>query len=214
MKHRTCTFKLRACHPDEILEIINKMNKKSKSCGLDNIDAFVLSIAKNELLPAITHIINLSIRDNLFPSKWKCAKIIPLHKKDEVTYPQNYRPVALLPILSKILEKAVYIQLVSYLEENNLLHPSHHGFRSKHNTSTALLHMYDLWIEAIEKEELSAVIMLDMSAAFDVVDHDILIEKNEDIWSGRGFPFMDKKLPHWKKPSCTNRWYSIYFPQH
>ena len=65
----------------------------------------------------------------------------------------------------------------SYLEDNNLLHPSHHGFRSKHSTMSALIQMFDNWIEAFENDEVSAVIMLDMSAAFDVVDIDILLSK-------------------------------------
>ena len=177
MRNRTCTFKLRAFHPDEVLKILNKLNKNSKSCGLDTIDAYVLSLAKEELLPVITHIVNLSITEKCFPTEWKCAKVIPLHKKNEVTYPMNYRPVALLPIISKIVERVVYLQLSEYLEENDLLHPSHHGFRSKHNTSTALLHMVDTWMEALENDEISAVIMLDMSAAFDTIQHDILVSK-------------------------------------
>ena len=69
--------------------------------------------------------------------------------------------------------------MIKYLEENNLLHPSHHGFRSGHSTVTALVEMYDQWIEALENDKLSAVVMLDLSAAFDVVDHQILIQKLE-----------------------------------
>ena len=103
--------------------------------------------------------------------------MVPLHKKEDKTLPKNYRPVALLSIFSKILEKAIFIQTVEYLESNNLLHPSHHGFRSGHNTCTALIEMYDTWIDAIENEEIVAVIFIDMSAAFDVVDHTILLEK-------------------------------------
>ena len=67
--------------------------------------------------------------------------------------------------------------MVNYLEENQLLHPSHHGFRAKHSTVSALVQMFDSWIEAFEDDEVSAVIMLDMSAAFDVVDHVILLDK-------------------------------------
>ena len=125
----------------------------------------------------ITHIINLSIQHQLFPEKWKVAKVVPLHKKDDKTIPKNYRPVALLSVFSKILEKSIFLQTISYLEENNLLHPSHHGFRSNHNTCTALLQMYDSWIQAFEENEISAVVLVDMSTAFDVVDHPILLEK-------------------------------------
>ena len=103
MKSRTCSFKLESVHPDEIKEIINDM-KNSKSCGLDNIDSFVLNLASDELTPSIAHIVNLSITRNSFPYLWKTSKVIPLFKKEDATLPKNYRPVSLLPMLSKILE--------------------------------------------------------------------------------------------------------------
>ena len=99
-------------------------------------------------------------------SQWKLAKVIPLHKKEEVLLAKNYRPVALLAITSKILERAVFGQVIEYFETNNLLHPSHHGFRSMHNTSTAMLQMFDTWLDAMENDDISAVIMLDLSAAY------------------------------------------------
>ena len=77
----TSSFSLRAVHPDEINKIISNM-KSSKSCGKDNIDTYVLKLAKVELTPVLTHLVNLSILNGVFPSLWKCAKVIPLHKKD------------------------------------------------------------------------------------------------------------------------------------
>ena len=71
----------------------------------------------------------------------------------------------------------MFSQIVEYMEKNNLLHPSHHGFRAKHNTSTALLQMFDIWLEAFDNDDITAVVMVDLSAAFDVVDHLILLEK-------------------------------------
>ena len=91
--------------------------------------------------------------------------------------PKNYRPVSLLCVLSKVLEKCIFVQLMSYFEEQSILHPYHHGFRARHSTTTALIQMFDTWVDAFEHDEISAVIMLDMSAAFDVVDHDILLSK-------------------------------------
>ena len=176
MQARNCSFSVKPVHPNQVLKIISNL-KSSKSCGLDNIDTYILKLGKESLTPAITHIVNLSLSYRVFPKKWKSAKVIPLHKKDDVTNPKNYRPVSLLSVTSKILERAVFLQLIEFLEENNLLHPYHHGFRSKHNTSTALLQMYDVWLEALENNEVSAVVMLDMSAAFDVVDHPILLDK-------------------------------------
>ena len=91
-------------HPDEVLAIIDKM-KSSKSCGIDNIDSYIIKLTKQEIIAPLTHIINLSIAQGLFPSQWKCAKVVPLFKKGDVTEPKNYRPVALLPVISKIMER-------------------------------------------------------------------------------------------------------------
>ena len=176
MQNRSCSFKLAPVHPDTVLKIISNL-KMSSACGTDEISSGVLKLIKYEISPVLTHIINLSISNQTFPSLWKTAKVIPLHKKNETLLPKNYRPVSLLPVLSKVTERCIFLQMSSYLEDNNLLHPSHHGFRSKHSTATALIQMFDSWMEAFENDEVSAVIMLDMSAAFDVVDYDILLSK-------------------------------------
>ena len=167
----------------------------------------VLKLVKNEITPVLTHIVNLSISNYSFPSKWKKAKVIPLHKKDEILYPKNYRPVSLLPVFSKVLERCIFLQMVRYLEENNLLHPSHHGFRAKHSTSTALIQMFDSWIEAFEDDEVSAVLMLDMSAAFDVVDHQILLNKLKL----HGF---EVSTLYWIKSYLSNRYQSVCIEGH
>ena len=130
-------------------------------------------------MPALTHIVNLSISLRQFPSYWKNAKIIPLHKKDDQLNPKNFRPVAILPVFSKVLERVVFNQIIEYLSSNNLLHPSHHAYRANHNTTTALIQMYDEWVTAYDDGELSGVCLLDMSAAFDIVDHSILLKKLE-----------------------------------
>ena len=176
MKDKSCKLKLQAVHPDTITGIISSL-KNTKSCGVDNIDSYILKLAKIELVPAITHIVNLSISQSYFPQQWKLSKVVPLHKKDSPLLPENYRPVALLCVISKILEKAVFQQIMTYMEENSILHPSHHGFRSHHSTCTALLEMYDGWINAASNNEFVATMMLDLSAAFDVVDHNILLKK-------------------------------------
>ena len=96
-------FQLKCIHPDEVLSVIAKL-KSTKSCGLDNIDSYIIKLARYELTPVITHIINLAIKQGKFPSLWKCAKVVPLLKKGETTDPKNYRPVALLSVTSKIME--------------------------------------------------------------------------------------------------------------
>ena len=194
MENRTCNFSLKAVHPDDVLKILGKL-KGSSSTGIDDIDSNTLKLIKNEISPVLTHIINLSISNKNFPHP--C-----LHKKNEVLYAKNYRPVSLLSVLSKVLERCIFVQVVDYLECNRLLHPSHHGFRSNHSTLSALVQMFDTWVEAFEDDEVSAVIMLDMSAAFDTVDHDILLKKM-DLY---GF---DQTAISWFRSYMTNRSQSV-----
>ena len=89
----------------------------------------------------------------------------------------SYCLVRLLPIPGKILEKAVFNQLVNYLEENKLIHQNHHGGRKDHSTTKALVQMYNDWVEDMEEGRLVGVMMIDHSAAFDLCDHKLLIEK-------------------------------------
>ena len=176
MAGRKCVFKLKPVHPDTVEKLITNL-PNSGSVGLDYIGTGIIKLAKAEFLPSITNIINLSIKQSKFPLQFKKAKVIPLHKSGDRLSPKNYRPFAILPIWSKLLERAIFVQMIDYFESNNLLHPNHHGFRANHNTTTALLQMYDNWVEAMDRGEATGVCFLDMSAAFDMVDHSVLLEK-------------------------------------
>ena len=202
MANRNCVFSFKAVHPDEVKKVIDNL-KNSKTCGVDNIDSFVIKLAGTDLTPAITHIANLSLSQSYFPSTWKTAKVIPLFKKEDATLPKNYRPVSLLPVTSKILERVAYQQLVEYLEQNHLLHHSHHGFRKHHSTTTALLEMYSSWVEAYQEDKVTAVVLLDMSAAFDLVDKSILIEKLK-LYG------LDGKSSSWMESYMSERSQRVY----
>ena len=176
MVGRSCSFSFSAVHPDEVGKIISGL-KNTTSFGLDQIDTYIIKLAKPIITPALTHIVNLSLSTQKFPTSWKKSKIIPLHKKEDLLNPKNYRPVAIIPIFSKILERIVFNQMIEYIAENQLIHPSHHAYRAHHNTTTALIQLYDVWVEAVQEKELVGVCFLDMSAAFDIVDHPLLLEK-------------------------------------
>ena len=176
METRMCSMKFRSVKPKEVYDIIKNL-KNSKSTGIDFIDTATIKLVAKDILPAITHIVNLSLSQSTFPQIWKHSKVIPLLKKDDPLNPKNYRPVALLPILSKILEKSVFLQLVEYLDNFKLLSPNHHGSRHSHNTATALIQMYDQWTEEVEEGKLVGIMMIDLSAAFDMVDHKLLLQK-------------------------------------
>ena len=127
MNSRDCQLQLKAVFPHEVDKIISELKKKS-SCGLDTIDAKIIKLGNVQLLPAIAHIVNLSISMQTFPEIWKVAKIIPLHKKKDRMDPEHYRLVSLLSTVSKILERAIFLQMVKYFEEINLIDSSHQGF--------------------------------------------------------------------------------------
>ena len=176
LQNRKCSFSLKSLTPEEVSKIIAGL-KNSKSTGMDFIDTWVVKLIAKEILPALTHIVNLSISQGEFPHSWKISKVVPLLKKGDPLLSQNYRPVALLPIFSKILERAIFLQLVNYLESNKLLNPNHHGCRQGHNTTTALLQMCDQWLEEVDSDLMVGVMLVDLSAAFDMVDHSILLKK-------------------------------------
>ena len=178
MGTRMCTFHIQEISEADLKKVIYGL-KNSAATGVDNIDTKIVKLSAELIAPMLTHIVNLSIRTSTFPSAWKYAKVIPLLKStdSDPLLPKSYRPVALLPVLSKILEKIVFNQLVSYLEENQLVHPNLHGSRPGHNTATALVQLYDRWAEEIENGKMVGVLVCDQSAAFDLCDHTLLLEK-------------------------------------
>ena len=178
MSGRKCSFSLKVLKVPDVLKIIKGL-KNSSATGVDFLDTQSVKLVAELIAPALTHIINLSILTSTFPTIWKFSKVIPLLKSllSDKLIPKNYRPVALLPILSKVMEKAIFTQFVQYLEDNSLIHPNLHGSRSGHSTSTALIQLYDKWVELVEDGKMVGVLLCDQSAAFDLCDHYILVEK-------------------------------------
>ena len=197
------TFSWKPISPDQVDRIIREL-KNSKASGIDNIDTYILKITRPFIVPSVCHILNLSLQSNKFPTKWKIAKIVPLYKgKGSTLEPKNYRPVAILPILSKVMERAMFKQLVTYMDSNKLFNPNHHAYRSFHSTTTAMLQMYSTWLDALEKGDMAGVCMIDMSAAFDVVDIELLLEKLK-LYG------LDRNAVQWVWSYLTYRSQSVY----
>ena len=137
----TSVFTFSPVDPDQVEKIISNL-KNSKASGIDELDTYILKLVKKEVVPAVCHILNLSIQSNRFPTKWKIAKVVPLYKgKGCKLDSKNYRPVAILPIMSKVLERAIFLQLINYMDTNEYFNPNHHAYRSFHSTTTAMLQM-------------------------------------------------------------------------
>ena len=149
----------------------------TKSSGVDGISSQVLQIASPFIVESLTHIYNLSITHNIFPSDLKTAKVIPIPKIKNATSPSDHRPISVLSVLSKPLERHIHTHLFRFLETNKLLIPLQSGFRPKHSCHTALSHIIEQWHSAIQNSELTGAVFLDLKKAFDMVNHEILLKK-------------------------------------
>ncbi len=147
------------------------------TCPLDPIPSHLLQAISPTLLPALTHIINTSLRTGIFPTAFKQARVTPLLKKPTLNTSllENYRPVSLLPFVAKTLERVVFNQLSLFLSQYNKLDAKQSGFRSGHSTETALLSVTEALRVAKADSKSSVLILLDLSAAFDTVNHQILL---------------------------------------
>ena len=117
------------------------------------------------------------LNTGIFPDELKIAKVIPLFKKDDPKLLNNYRPISLLPTISKVIEKIIFTQLSTYFNENKLIFDNQYGFRPKHSTEYAALELVDRIITHMDNKEVPINIFLDLSKAFDTIDHTILLAK-------------------------------------
>ena len=169
-------FQLQTIGIQKLREIMKKV-KKSRSHGRDFIDGSSLKLAFPLIEDSILHLVNLSIKSGSFAEKWKIQLILPLHKKNDKLDGNNYRPVSHIIEIGKIVEYAIHEQVYNHFSSHNLFHGNHHGFLGNCSTATALAQLYDIWLTASENTELSAALLLDLSAAFDIVDHQIFLRK-------------------------------------
>ena len=153
--------------------------KASKASGLDNISPCLMKDAAEVIAKPLTRIINASLSQVVVPQEWKCARVTPLFKKGVATDMDNYRPISVLPVASKVLERVVYHQLYSFLNEHKLLNPYQCGFRRNHSTESATIALSDFIRRGMDQGLLTGAVLIDLRKAFDFVDHDTLVSKLE-----------------------------------
>ena len=151
--------------------------KSGKSIGHDGLSNNIIKFLEPLLCAPLTLLINQSLKTGIFPDKLKLARISPIYKKDDPHLVENYRPISILPSVSKIFEKIVFQQLSNYFVDNNYLCHHQYGFRKKHSTEHAILEAVDRIGTELDIGNISIAIFLDLSKAFDTLNHDILLAK-------------------------------------
>ena len=160
----------------DVIKIIDNLSSKN-SCGIDKINTKLLKTITPYITKSIAFITNQSLASGVFPDELKIAKIVPIFKKNDPTLLDNYRPISLLPVFSKIFERVIFDQLHNHFNLHNLYFTSQYGFRKKHSTESAVLELVDKTIKHMDSGDVPISIFLDLSKAFDTLDHDILLDK-------------------------------------
>lgn len=169
------SFNFKLIDVPEIIKIINSI--KSNAKGSDGLSLQMVKMCLPSIDKYICHIINSCLEIGFFPQIWKEALVIPLPKTANPSRYDDLRPISLLPILSKILEKIVYSQIINYLNDANLLPKEQSGFRKGQSTETLLLALSDDVFRACDNGLATVLVLLDFSKAFDTVNHALLVEK-------------------------------------
>ena len=158
------------------------------------IPSKLLKMAASILAPSLTAIFTKSILTGIYPTEWKTTRVTPVFKKGIKIDLNNYRPISVIPVVSKVFEKMVYDQLYQYLNDNKLLSGCQSGFRSLHSTLTALLEATNSWSVNIDNGFVNGVVFIDLNKAFDTIDHEIIL----------------CKLSYFDADQATIKWFQSY----
>lgn len=182
----------------DLNKIIDSLKNKWSS-GYDDVPIKVIKAAKGPLIKPLMHAINASFISGIFPRQLKIARVIPIYKKGEETNIKNYRPISILPSISKIFEKAMYLNLTRHLEKYNLYNEEQHGFRKQKSTITALISFIESVIDSLDEKNQAAGIFMDLSKAFDSISHSKMIDKLSNLG-------IKNSYLNWFESYLTNRY--------
>ena len=169
-------FSIKPIDETSVFTMLTKLNV-NKSSGVDCLGPRLLKLTAPVISKCVAYMINQSVTSGFFPDELKIAKVTPIYKKGDRSDPGNYRPISILPTISKIYERHVASQIHEYLSTFNLLHIEQSGFRQFHSCQTALTKLIDTWLKEMDDGNITGVSYLDFRKAFDLVNHNILIDK-------------------------------------
>ena len=188
-------------NPSEVEILINNLNV-SKSSDIYDILVKVIKVAGPYISTILSDIFNKSFFSGVFPQKLKYAFVLPLFKGGSKLVLPNYRPISILPILSKVLEQLVQARLVDFLTNNNIIYENQFGFQQNKSTTIAVLDVQTEIIEAFENKKIACGVFLDFAKAFDTVNLEILLGKFEH-YGIRGLSNS------WFRSFLTNRYQKV-----
>ena len=178
----------------EVLKYLRNLKRKCAT-GIDNIPSCFLKDVAFVIAKPLTYIVNISLKNGTLPNELKKARVNPIYKSGSRKSFDNYRPISVLPILSKIFEKCVYRQLVNHLENNNLLSKFQFGFRSRRSTEIAATFFTDHIRSAMDEGKYTGAIYIDLGKAFDTISHSILLKTLQNYGiSGRSNEWLTDYL--------------------
>jgi hypothetical protein len=168
------SFEFKPISSDFVSKYIAK-SSRNKATGVDKISARLLKATKHTISEPLCNLINYTLDAASFPNRLKEAQVVPIFKKKDSLDKQNYRPVSILPYISKIFEKAINEQLADFF--NGIFNPFLSAFRPGHGCQTTLIRLVEDWRSALDRHEYVAAILMDLSKAFDCLPHDLLLSK-------------------------------------
>ena len=170
------SMRLHETNPNEIQKLIEDLKIK-KSAGYDELSAKFLNICAPHISEPLAIIFNASIKNGVYPDLLKTARVTPIYKKGDKSDPSNYRPISVLSQVNKVFEKILHKRLYKYLTKFEILYEYQFGFRKGHSTTQALIEITDKIKRALDNKEQTCGIFIDLTKAFDTVDHNILLKK-------------------------------------
>ena len=198
-------FKFSNVTEDLVFKLLNDMNP-DKAAGIDNLSGKFLKDGASILAKPISKICSLSIKYSLFPADCQIAKLKPLFKKGSTTHPKNYRPISLLPLISKIIEKVIHDQTQEFLDTSKILFKFQSGFRKGYSTDSCLSYLNNKIAAGFESGLHTGMILIDLQKAFDTINHEILIKKMKCLGFSKGVTL-------WFKSNLSNRKFKVNLNQ-
>ena len=169
-------FHFRAIEVQEI-RVTFATVKTAKSFGIDNISSYVLKLPLPFIEDSLAFMFNTSIQTSMFPDSWKIARVTPIYKNGDRADKSNYRPISVLPVISRLFENFVTNEVYQHMEDTGLFSSGQSAYLRLHSTVTHLLKSKDDWYNGLDLGKLVGLVFIDLKKAFDTVDHEILCQK-------------------------------------